>query len=313
MKVFKRRFFWLSMLVVVMAMFIVMPALQGVNRQSNEDSLRFSPKDNAEIRDWKLQQMRNELKKEGHTFTVGDNPALQYSIDQLCNLNPEVRPQDSYLYERNDMEQSNVMALPTAYMGYYTPIKNQGSCGSCWAFGSIGVFEGSILKNTGVTVDLSEQYLLDCNTLDYSCSGGWFYHALSMSPGAMLESCKPYLAYQTTCTDNCAHPYSMTNWAYVGASNSVPSTDAIKTAIYNYGSVAAAVYVSSYFQSYTSGVFTKASKVRSVNHAILLVGWDDSLGAWRLKNSWGTSWGESGLMWIQYGINLVGYGANYVY
>jgi hypothetical protein len=88
--------------------------------------------------------------------------------------------------------------------------------------------------------------------------------------------------------------------------------DAIKNAIYNYGPVAAAVCVDRYFQAYTGGIFTDPVPCRQVNHAIVLVGWDDAGGYWILRNSWGTSWGEQGYMRIAYGTSQVGYAANYV-
>jgi len=117
---------------------------------------------------------------------------------------------------------------------------------------------------------------------------------------------------KTTCKTTCAYAYRATSWAYCGTSSGVPSTTSIKTGIYNYGSVAAAVYANSTFQAYKSGTYNTCVS-SSPNHAICLVGWDDAKGAWRLKNSWGTSWGESGLMWIKYGCNKVGYAACYVY
>ena len=87
----------------------------------------------------------------------------------------------------------------------------------------------------------------------------------------------------------------------------------IKNAIYTYGAVAAAVYVGTPFQYYTSGVFNDCRRrPKSPNHAIQLVGWDDAKGAWLMKNSWGTGWGENGFMWIAYGCDNVGYAAAYV-
>ena len=108
-------------------------------------------------------------------------------------------------------------------------------------------------------------------------------------------------------------------------SSSVPSVTAIKQAIATYGPISAAVCVGSQFQSYTGGVFSTDESAScgtsKVNHAIVLVGWDDNQGTWILRNSWGTWWGElaggttgseKGYMRIKYGISNVGYAANYV-
>ncbi|MCU0485384.1 MAG: protease inhibitor I42 family protein [Anaerolineales bacterium] len=176
-------------------------------------------------------------------------------------------------------------ALPSAYnwcsLGGCTPVRDQGNCGSCWAFGTVGPLESAILLQDGASKDLAEQYLVSCNT-DAPCSG-------------------PYTHHET-----------IADWVFIGGENSVPSTDAIKQAILDHGPVSAAVCVNSAFQSYTGGVFTGSIFCFSINHAIVLVGWDDSLGAWRLRNSWGPEWGEDGYMWIAYGKQYVGYSANYV-
>ncbi len=263
----------------------------------------------------KLAAMQREIKARGWTFEVGDNEALQYDLNQICGFNPALKMDNSipeYTIDSRDGKLALPMALPSSYTGYYTSIKNQGSCGSCWAFGCVGNFEGVIKKRKGVTVNLSEQYLLSCNPYGYGCNGGYFdANNMLTSKGCYYESCFPYVGYKATCKTSCSFPYRATGWAYVGSSSSVPTTTAIKTAIYNYGTVAAAVAADYYFQAYRSGVFGTTTST-SVNHAIILCGWNDSYGAWYLKNSWGTSWGLSGFMWIKYGVNRVGYGANYI-
>jgi titin len=129
----------------------------------------------------------------------------------------------------------------------------------------------------------------------------------------VYESDFPYTATDAPCGGPYTHQETIADWIFIGSENGVPSTDAIKQAIVDHGPVSAAVCVDSQFQAYTGGVF-KPTFVWcfSVNHAIVLVGWDDSLGAWRLRNSWGTEWGEDGYMWIAYGKAQVGYSANYV-
>jgi inhibitor of cysteine peptidase len=215
-------------------------------------------------------------------------------------------------------------ALPAAYdacpAGGCTPVRDQGQCGSCWAFGTVGPLEQAILIQEGASRDLAEQYLVSCNTDGWGCSGGWWahdYHEWKVppgepGPGAVYEVDFAYTATDASCNPPHTHHERLADWIFIGSENSVPSTDAIKQAILDHGPVSAAVCVNSAFQGYTSGVFDPLRPCRSINHAIVLVGWDDSLGAWRLRNSWGTNWGEDGYMWIAYGKNYVGYSANYV-
>jgi len=299
-------------LVGVLASFIFLPALLTGNESRVENAVA-----KREMLKNELEAMRAEMRANGWDFKIGPNPAMQYSIEQLCNFKPELKPLDSCAFEPGD----NAMVaatLPTAFIGTYTPIKNQASCGSCWAFSTIAGLEAAIKFKTGVTYDLSEQHLVSCNPWDWGCNGGFFAFdmivpAKGYYPGAMPETCFPYTALDSACA-YCASPtwYPVASWAYCGTSNTVASVDAIKNAIYTYGSVSAAVYVDRYFQAYTGGTFTTCKKrVNSCNHAIILCGWDDAKGAWLLKNSWGTGWGEAGFMWIKYGCNKVGYGACY--
>jgi C1A family cysteine protease/predicted secreted protein len=215
------------------------------------------------------------------------------------------------------------LGLPSAYnwcdQGGCTPVKNQGSCGSCWAFGTVGPLESNIKIQDGLEKDLSEQYLVSCNTDGWSCNGGWWAHdyhldkAPSGEPdaGAVYEADFPYVARDDSCNPPHTHHEKIDSWAYVGDSWSVPSVAAIKQAIYDYGPVSAAVCVGSAFQSYSGGIF-QTNECGTVNHAVVLVGWDDSQGIWYLRNSWGAGWGENGYMRIKYGTSNVGYSANYI-
>ena len=213
-----------------------------------------------------------------------------------------------------------VTTMPPAFdwrsQSKVTTVRDQGNCGSCWAFGTVGAFESSLLINSSLTTDLSEQYLVSCNTNGWSCSGGWWAHDYHVAPGAVAETAFPYTASNSTCVSSLAHPYQLNSWRYISDSYSVPSADAIKQAIYTYGPVSAAVCVGSGFQRYTGGVFatdeTSACGWGQVNHAIVLVGWNDTENTWILRNSWGTSWGESGYMRIARNVSNVGYSANYV-
>lgn len=205
-----------------------------------------------------------------------------------------------------------------------TPVRDQGNCGSCWAFGTAGVLEQNIRIVEGVSKDLSEQYLLSCNVDGWSCAGGWWAHNYHMSkvppgepgPGAVYEGDFGYVATRVACNPPHSHHETISDWKYVTTANSVPSVAELKQAIYDHGPIAVAVCVGSRFSNYGGGVLTAGDTCDGpVNHGVILVGWDDSLGpngAWVLRNSWGPKWGEGGYMNIAYGISNVGYGASYV-
>ena len=273
----------------------------------------------------RIERHQREVDEGKYSFAVGYNPAMEYSLERLCGLKEPENWRANALFARME---PRLTTLPSSFdwrkNGGTTPIKNQGACGSCWAFGTVAPLESQIQLQCDVTEDLSEQFLVSCNRDGYSCSGGWWahdYHDWKVSldggePGAVRESSFPYKASNLSCAGPYSHPYKIAAWSYVGGYN-VPSVEDIKTAIYEHGPVAAAVCVGGKFQSYTGGIFNyNESCSGTINHAIALVGWEDDLGPnngyWILRNSWGSGWGESGYMRIRYNTSMVGYAANYV-
>lgn len=217
-------------------------------------------------------------------------------------------------------------ALPARFdwrdTGKVSAVRDQGSCGSCWAFGIVGVLEGAVkVQLNGPERDLSEQFLINCNTYGDDCSGGWWsshdFHynrvkSPQLEPGAVTEAQLPYKAANGTCSVDYAKSYQLARWQYINYDT--PDVDAIKQAILSYGPVGTAVCVGNAFSRYDSGVFSTDEDCGDavVNHAVVLVGWDDSTQSWIMKNSWDTWWGEDGYMRIQYGTSHIGFWANYV-
>jgi hypothetical protein len=272
-------------------------------------SMAFMYGDDAEI-----QRLRAQGQKEGWTFTVGKTSVSDIPLEQLCGLEIPKNWRQLGVFEEDVFGKRTLATPPAAYdwrdYGKVTSVKNQGSCGSCWDFATIGSYEAAILVNGGASENLSEQWLLDCNTQGYSCSGGWLDGWSNMYNGVPLESCYPYTAVKGSCKTSCTKYHPLSSWYYVGSSSGVPTTSAIKQAIYDHGPVACAVYANSAMQSYTGGIFNSCSS-SSPNHAVVLVGWNDTGSYWIMKNSWGTGWGESGYMKIPYGCSNIGYAAAY--
>jgi hypothetical protein len=268
-----------------------------------------------------IKALRARGQAEGWTFTVGENPATKYSLDQLCGL---VVPKDWWREARFEPCTPR-RDLPASFdwrdLNGCTSIKNQGSCGSCWAFGTVAPLECNILIKDGVEVNLSEQWLVSCNTDGWGCGGGWWahdYHQWKTDPcggtGAVMEADFPYVASDVPCNCPYPHEYFIEDWAFIGDGGSVPPVANIKQAILDYGPVSVAVCANSAMQGYTGGVFNGCEN-GDINHAVAVVGWDDNQGAsgvWIMRNSWGSGWGEDGYMLIPYNCSYIGYAACYV-
>ncbi len=190
-----------------------------------------------------------------------------------------------------------------------TSIQNQGSCGSCWAFGSLAVME-SLLEikagNSQLNPDLSEQFLVSCSS--GSC-GGWYLDSTAsflQSDGATNESCYYYQASDLPCGDKCQNWESsiekISNWGWVGGSYSVATVADLKANIQS-GPVFTMMAVYTDFYYYNSGVYEHVSGGLEGYHAVAIFGWDDSDQCWIVKNSWGSSWGENGWFRIKMGSN----------
>ncbi len=278
-----------------------------------------------------IEQMQQEVNDKGYTFKVDHNKAMEYSIDQLCGyISPPAEEKAMAMAPRAMGRLAAAeLTMPKRWnwMDHngVTPIKDQHPAGTCWAFATVGPFECNIIIHDGVEEDLSEQHIVSCNKEGFGCNtGGWTSHKyhcvvppgetdLCGLSGASLESAYPYTCNDATGTDpcDCVPPrvYLLDSFAYIG-----DSVEEIKQALFTYGPISSSVAVDPYFQAYNSGVFNRDYD-SFTNHAITLVGWDDTQGengVWFLRNSWGDDWGEDGYMRIEYGCSRVGTDPGYV-
>ena len=189
-----------------------------------------------------------------------------------------------------------------------TPVKSQGSCGSCWAFSAIGTLETIINIRVGtpnLDVDLSEQYLLSCPPNSGGCDGWSPYRAFEFmknNGGAIPESCFPYQADDTVpCSDKCDDWLDHLIPIYAIKYYSRPNREAIKSIIVNDGPLSVSFDVYEDFHDYSGGVYRHEYGEHVSGHAVVLIGYDDSESCWICKNSWGRNWGENGYFRIGYG------------
>ena len=194
------------------------------------------------------------------------------------------------------------------------PVRNQGACGSCWAVCAIDVMESALIIQQGVTVDLSEQWLVDCTQGGDGCGGGVSAYGLNSllctgsnypddcgHSGAVLEADLPYTGTDTgDCGCPYGHHYCLESSGWVGGTMT-PSNLQIMEAVYNYGPVACHMDVYTDLYDYSDGVYTHLYGSSYGSKAMVIVGWDTGKTSyWIVKNTWGKSWGESGYMRVAF-------------
>merc|ERR1712045_773556 len=199
--------------------------------------------------------------------------------------------------------------------GKVTEVKNQGQCGSCWAFSTTGSTESAnLIKNGGSASDpanqLSEQQLVDCSKANQGCNGGLMDYGFTYlkglgASGDDTESSYPYTAKNGRCH---ADTGVASNIRVTGYTDVARSEAALRNAVGTVGPVSIAIEADQRaFQFYNGGVLTKGCGQR-LDHGVLLVGYgtENSQDYWIVKNSWGPSWGEQGYIRIAQGSNLCG-------
>lgn len=191
---------------------------------------------------------------------------------------------------------------------YTTPVKNQGYCGSCWAFSATEQIETDFWIATGDEVILSPQQITSCDKTSFGCNGGLTERAYSYverQGGIETESQYPYTSGAAGVTGSCdaAGPYAVSITGYETVSSSAAGESAMASYVASTGPLSICVDAETW-SSYSGGVMTKCGN--SVDHCVQAVGLDTSSSTpyWIVRNSWGVTWGEAGYIYLEYGKNL---------
>jgi putative hemolysin len=252
-----------------------------------------------------------ELTSLSEKATRGAAPAQQAPTTQEEGSPPQALP-DSFDWRNHNGD-------------WMTSVKDQGGCGSCWAFSAVGVVEAMYnigTANPNLDKDLSEEYLVSDCLPDNNCCGGWHDVALEFirDYGISDEACFPYVdgsgcGCGTTCGSNCTYRTGSScsdatctgrcaNWQSrrrrIDAMGPV-SAGEIKQNVVAKGPLAVVMGVGTQYGGHFEGGIYRCTNDSGINHAVVIAGYDDAGGYWIVKNSWGSSFGDNGYFKVGYG------------
>lgn len=240
-----------------------------------------------------------EINSSQTSFTVGHNhlstlTAFEYKRLLGAKVTPLEKRTEKVLNVTNLAAEVNWVTA-----GAVNAVKNQGQCGSCWAFSAVCAIEGAHFIKTGTLLSLAEQQMVDCDTVSYGCNGGWQYAGFEYAEANAEDFEKDY-AYK-------AMDGSCKSSSYTGQVN-VESYDNVKANSVAQLKAAVALAPTSVtieadtlvFQQYTGGVLNSKSCGTNLDHAVTAVGYGTESGQdyFLVRNSWGASWGEAGYIKI---------------
>ncbi len=271
-----------------------------------------------------LPEIKKAIVEKGARWQAGESWVSRLSEEEFRSFCGAVRqPKDlskAFLIDLPKMKDlPQIVDWRNNSGNWVTPVRNQGSCGSCWDFSAVAQVESwwkIFNANTDSMIDLSEQFILSCSETG-SCNGGSIEAALEYVrvTGVPGEACFKYKAVDTLlCSDACpdwqSQAVKIPGWGYVTLAEAI--VENIKNAVIRHPlSTTYTVYQD--FPFYTGGVYEHVFGEDLGAHAILIVGWNDLEQSWIVKNSWGPFWGESGYFRIKWGDSGIGQFAPFIW
>jgi C1A family cysteine protease len=231
----------------------------------------------------------------------------EFQAQYISGIQGEITKGDAYLgqLEYSGAELPDDVDWSDSAHGAVTDIKDQGSCGSCWAFSTTGSLEGRTQIATGQLTALSEQQFVDCDTKfgDQGCNGGLMDNAFqyAMQADICTESSYSYKGKGGSCKESSC-TVALKKSQITGYQDVAGNEQALAEAV-SQGPVSVAVCAVTIFQFYNKGVVTSNLCGAMLDHGVLAVGYGTDSGTkyWKVKNSWGKSWGENGYIRLQKG------------
>jgi C1A family cysteine protease len=257
---------------------------------------------NAFVSNLKLADMRNadETKGAEHGVTKFMDLTPQEFKARYLGYSKANLPEGKHFVESHPPLTSGAIQDWTG--NYTTPVKNQGHCGSCWAFSATEQLESDAMRSLGVSYVLSPEQITQCATKAYGCNGGWTevaYAYVKSAGGIETDANYPYTSYNGV-TGTCkatASKYVLTVTSY----STLSSESSMASYVQTKGPLSICIDANNW-NSYTGGIMSVCGN--SVDHCVQAVGVDASTGGyWKVRNSWGTSWGEAGHIRLAYGKN----------
>uniref|UniRef100_A0A2D4MU12 Cathepsin L1-like n=1 Tax=Micrurus spixii TaxID=129469 RepID=A0A2D4MU12_9SAUR len=268
---------------------------------------------------WRIERHNLEAARGKHSFQLAMNHLGDLTDEEFNQMLNGFQPHEAEQYEEGDAYFQESAAAETPKQvdwrtkGYVTPVKDQGRCGSCWAFSATGALEGLLFRKTGRLVSLSEQNLMDCSWKlgNKGCHGGYVSHAFEyVRQNGGIDSEEDY-PYQEKDEIRCYYKPetrvgNCTSLVRIPAENEM----ALEQAVATMGPISLGVDSRSFlFHFYKSGIFASSWCTHHVNHAMLAVGYgaeqqdNKTTNYWILKNSWSEKWGEQGYMRLVKGVD----------
>ena len=268
-----------------------------------------------------LEEVRREIAENGYSWEADHTEISDLTPVERQSLLGLIVP-DDYEQKLGQVRSRPLLKAPMDMPARFdwtdsaavSPVRRQ-LCGDCWAQCSVAAMESQLRIYDDVTTRLSVQQAIDCNYGGSGCDGGWWedVYDMYMAVGAVEQTCYKYRGgVQGNCDeDTCEVITRLTGYDYIDT-----TVESLKQNLMTYGPIAVGMSVYNDFSYYSGGCY-QTSNSGNINHGVLLVGWDDTMcggeGAWHIKNSWGTSWGENGYAWMKYGTADIGYGAVVTY